>query len=192
LEPFVSVEKTANLQHAKLGNKASIRLRFLFTPQIIMKSRKPTSTFSTAGRAMTQIGTAPVGVGKGVVSGVGVGVGVVGKGVKGIFKKENSKAIIEEHIVQEIPSESPIPVSDPQLAQNGTASISAVALHQPTSPPIPSVSSVTLPGILRVEVIDGHDLMSSDGDQVKPYVIASVGEAEHKTKHVSKTNTPVW
>lgn len=193
LEPFVSVEKTVNLQHAKLGNKASIRLRFLFTPEVVTKSRKPTSTFSTAGRAMTQIGAAPVGVGKGVVSGVGAGVGVVGKGVMSIFKKEGSKAVIEEHVVQEVLSTSPDPASNPQLAQNGAASGSAVALAQPSSPPpIPGVGSVTLPGILRVEVIGGNDLMAADGDQVRPYVIASIGETDYKTKHVSKTNNPVW
>lgn len=193
LEPFVSVEKTVNLQHPKLGNKATIRLRFLFTPEVVMKSRKPTSTFSTAGRAMTQIGAAPVGVGKGVVSGVGAGVGVVGKGVMSIFKKEGSKAITEEHLVQEALSASPDPVSNPQLAQNGVASGSAVALAQTSpSPPIPNVDSVTPPGILRVEVIGGHDLMAADGDQVRPYVIASIGETDYKTKHVSKTNTPVW
>jgi len=192
LEPFASVEKTVSLQHVKLGNKASIRLRFLFTPEVIMKSRKPTSTFSTAGRAMTQIGTAPVGVGKGVVSGVGAGVGVVGKGVKSIFKKEGSKGVIEEHIVQEVQSSSPMSASG-ELVQNGAATGSVVAVTQPpTSPPVPSFNSETPLGTLRVEVIDGHDLMAADGDQVRPYVIASIGETEHKTKHVSKTNTPVW
>ena len=141
---------------------------------------------------MTQIGTAPVGVGKGVVSGVGAGVGVVGKGVKSIFKKEGSKGVIEEHIVQEVQSSSPMSASG-ELVQNGAATGSVVAVTQPpTSPPVPSFNSETPLGTLRVEVIDGHDLMAADGDQVRPYVIASIGETEHKTKHVSKTNTPVW
>ena len=134
---------------------------------------------------MTQIGIAPVGVGKGVVSGVGAGVGAVGKGVKNIFKKEGTKVVMEDHSVTEVPAasvEQPIPVP---AGPNGAASGSG-------SPPAPSSSSVTLPGILRVDVIDGHDLMASDGDQVKPYVIASIGETEHKTKHVSKTNAPTW
>jgi Ca2+-dependent lipid-binding protein len=195
LEPFVSVERIVNLQHTKLGNKASIRLRFLFTPEVITKSRKPTSTFSTAGRAMTQIGAAPVGVGKGVVSGVGAGVGVVGKGVMSIFKKEGSKTITEEQLAQGVLSASPDLGSDPQLVQNGAAGGSAVAGSSAvahSSPPIPSVNSVKVPGKLRVEVIGGHDLMAPDGDQVRPYVIASVGETEYKTKHVSKTNAPVW
>ena len=181
----MAVEKTVQLQHAKLGNKASIRLRFLFTPEIIMKSRKPTSTFSSAGRAMTQIGIAPVGVGKGVVSGVGTGVGAVSKGVKSIFKKETPKVVMEEYSVHEALAASvpqPIPVP---AGQNGPASSSA-------SPPAPSSSAVTSTGTLRVDIIDGHELMAPDGDQVKPYVIASIGETECRTKHVSKTNTPSW
>ena len=160
---------------------------------MITKSRKPTSTFSTAGRAMTQIGAAPVGVSKSVVSGVGVGVGVVGgvvgKNVMSLFKKEGSRAIAEEQLVQGVLSVSPDTASDPQLAQNGAASGSGV--QSLPSPPIPGASS-TLSGTLRVEVVGGHDLMGADGDQVKPYVIASVGETEQKTKHVSKTNSPVW
>jgi len=140
---------------------------------------------------MTQIGAAPVGVSKSVVSGVGLGVGVVGgvvgKNVMSMFKKEGSRAIAEEQLVQGVLSVSPDTASDPQLAHNGAASGSGA---QPLpSPPIPSVNSATIPGTLRVEVVGGHDLMAADGDQVKPYVIASVGE---KTKHVSKTNTPVW
>ena len=163
---------------------------------MITKSRKPTSTFSTAGRAMTQIGAAPVGVSKGVVSGVGVGVGVVGgavgKGVMSIFKKDGSKAIVEEQVAQGVLSASPDTGSDPQLAQNGAASGSGVTALPMPSPPIPGANSVTTPGTLRVEVVGGQDLAAPDGDQVKPYVIASIGETEHKTKHVSKTNTPVW
>ena len=190
----MSVEKTVYLQHAKLGNKASIRLRFLFTPEVITKSRKPTSTFSTAGRAMTQIGAAPVGVSKSVVSGVGVGVGVVGgvvgKNVMSLFKKEGSRAIAEEQLVQGVLSVSPDTASDPQLAQNGAASGSGV--QSLPSPPFSGVNSMTLPGTLRVEVVGGSDLTGGDGDLVKPYVIASVGETEQKTKHVSKTNNPVW
>lgn len=161
-----------------------------------MKSRKPTSTFSTAGRAMTQIGAAPVGVSKGVVSGVGVGVGVVGgvvgKGVMSIFKKEGSKNVIEEQVAQGVLSASPDTSSDPQLVQNGAASGSGSAAQPLPSSPTSGANSATPLGTLRVEVIGGQDLMAPDGDQVRPYVIASIGETEHKTKHVSKTNTPVW
>jgi len=141
---------------------------------------------------MTQIGAAPVGVGKGVVSGVGAGVGVVGKGVMNIFKKDGSKTIIEERPGQGVISASPDLASDPQLAQlaqNGAGGGSMVTNSQPPSSP---PASVTHLGKLRVEVIGGHDLKAADGDQVKPYVVASIGETEHKTRHVSKTNAPVW
>jgi len=143
---------------------------------------------------MTQIGAAPVGVGKGVVSGVGMGVGVVGKGVRSIFKKEGSKVVIEEQVVQETPPSvpQPIPVSAAESGQNGAAGVPMAFSQRSASPPVPTSRSGTFPGTLRVEVIDGHDLMASDGDPVKPYVIASIGETEHKTKHVPKTNTPSW
>ena len=81
LEPFTAVERTVQLSSAKHGEKGEIRLRLLFTPEIIAKSRKNTSTFSTAGRAMTQIGHIPMGAGKGVIH-----------GVTGVFKRRNSQS----------------------------------------------------------------------------------------------------
>ena len=75
------------LHSEKHGQHGAVRLNLLFTPEIIAKTRKNTSTFSSAGRAVTQIGSLPLGAGKGVVH----GVGHVGKAVHGVFSKDYAK-----------------------------------------------------------------------------------------------------
>ncbi|KAE9395950.1 hypothetical protein BT96DRAFT_958377 [Gymnopus androsaceus JB14] len=80
LEPFQATEKTLNLTSPKHGDKGHIRLRLMFQPEVIIKSRKNTSTFSSAGRAMTQIGGLPMTAGKGVLHGM---TGILKKGNKG-------------------------------------------------------------------------------------------------------------
>ena len=78
LESFQLTERWISLSTAKHGQKGRVRVRLLFQPKIIAKSRKTQSTFSNAGgRAMTTIGGLPVNAGKGVVH-----------GVTGIFKKD--------------------------------------------------------------------------------------------------------
>lgn len=104
LEPFESVEKVIPLSHVKHGAKGSIRVRLVFQPAIIARSRKVrypfphsttrheltpfsslllqnTSTFSTVGRAAGQVGGIPLGVASGVGKGVFHGVVGVGHGV---------------------------------------------------------------------------------------------------------------
>ncbi|KAL1412655.1 Tricalbin-2 [Vanrija albida] len=84
LEPFELLP--VDLPVALNGKPAgSVQLKLLFTPQIIARTRGKTSTFSSAGRTVTNIGGAalgaPVAVGKGLVHGVGaVGGGVVAGG----------------------------------------------------------------------------------------------------------------
>jgi hypothetical protein len=48
---------------------------------VIARSRKKTSTFSAAGRAITQMGGLPIGVGKGVIAGGGAVAGGVVSGI---------------------------------------------------------------------------------------------------------------
>jgi Ca2+-dependent lipid-binding protein len=69
LEPFQASEQELNLVSSKHGEKGKVRVRMVFRPQIITKTRKQTSTFGAAGRAMTQIGALPVGASKGVFHG---------------------------------------------------------------------------------------------------------------------------
>ena len=45
LEPFEAAERTLPLVHDKHGEEGSIQVRLMFQPEIIVKSRKNTSTF---------------------------------------------------------------------------------------------------------------------------------------------------
>ncbi|OJT13069.1 hypothetical protein TRAPUB_10382 [Trametes pubescens] len=170
VEPFTAVERSLSLSHDKHGDKGEVRIRLLFTPEIIVKSRKNTSTFSTAGRAMTQIGHLPVGAGKGVLH-----------GVTGVFKRRGDSSGSDSD-------------SDRPELPAGVVSKQVDYAAEGTSPPaFPSVNEGGVhsrdPGTLRVVVKDAKDLSTSD---IKPYVLVRVGDKEHKTKHSSKTATPEW
>lgn len=54
----------------------------MLTTPVVARTRGKTSTFSTAGRALTTIGGVPLAAGKGVIHGGGTVIGGVGKGVK--------------------------------------------------------------------------------------------------------------
>ncbi|EMD41578.1 hypothetical protein CERSUDRAFT_110127 [Gelatoporia subvermispora B] len=183
LEPFQAVERSIPLSHAKHGEKGSVRVRLLFQPEIIAKSRKNTSTFSSAGRAMTQIGHLPVGAGKGVIHGV---TGVFSRKEKD-YARGGSPDLSDEDKAPTVPSipagqaSEPVGAIGPQAADgvklaamNGTGAQQALSSE---------------PGTLRVTVMDAKDLSTSD---VKPYVVLRVGDKEHKTKSISKTATPEW
>jgi hypothetical protein len=70
IEPLIAIDRTLTLSSEKHGDKGQITIRMVFQPEIIMRSRKSTSTFSAAGRTMTAIGTAPISAGRGVLQGV--------------------------------------------------------------------------------------------------------------------------
>jgi len=159
----------------------------LFQPEIIAKSRKNTSTFSVAGRAVTQIGGAPLGVGKGVFHvGQGVASGVT-SGLTGVFGGKKEKDV---PAVPALPSgQASNPVGEPAVATNGSsfptmtqdASASAATGN-------PSHSGPSEPGTLRVTILSAKDLSMSD---VKPYVTLRLGAQEFKTKH-QKSAAPEW
>ncbi|GAA5905720.1 hypothetical protein JCM8208_000876 [Rhodotorula glutinis] len=117
LEPFEAVERTVALSDFKNSTQSAgqIRVRLVFSPQFIYRSRKATSTFS-AGKIGGTIGGGAMAVGGGIVGaggavgkagvgavgtvgkvgvhgvstvgkGVGKGVGTVGKGVFGIGRR---------------------------------------------------------------------------------------------------------
>ncbi|KAI3622799.1 transmembrane protein [Moniliophthora roreri] len=162
IEPFQASELTLPLALEKQGQKGRIRLRLLFQPEIIVKSRQKTSTFSSAGRAMTQIGGLPVQAGKGVFHGV----------TKHVFRRGDKEEVVE---VDEVPS--------------GQASQPVAPESFPINAHERAGSGGNDPGTLRVTVIDGKDL--SQGD-VKPYAVLRVGDKESKTKHAGKTSQPEW
>jgi len=202
LEPFTPSKISVPLVTSKYGRKGWVTLTLLFTPQIVAKSRKSTSTFSTAGRAVTQVGTAPLVVGKGVVSGVGAagkgvvgGVGAVGKGVKGVFGGRK-KSIGDGSLVGVAVNASGVPVINepPPIAvpSSGLAGYNVSNESQTFPKADPTSAGGPVEGTLRVTGFCGRDMTDSDGDQVKPYVVVTVGGKEVKTKHLGKTSTPEW
>ncbi|TFY64762.1 hypothetical protein EVG20_g5845 [Dentipellis fragilis] len=178
LEPFIGAESVIPLQSDKHGEKGTVRISLIFQPEIIAKSRKNTSTFSAAGRAMTQIGALPVGAGKGVFH-----------GVTGIFKKDKDddfKDGVTHQSTFEVPdipgtqASQPVGMSDHMIAND--------ALAAPTTPP--AHSGTFEHGALKVTVLDAKDL--TDAETVKPYAVVRVGDKEFKTKHAGKTLAPEW
>lgn len=171
VEPFQAVERTLNLSSSKHGEKGHVRIRMNFRPSIIAKTRKNTSTFSTAGRAVTQIGALPV------TAGISAGKGVF-HGVTGLFKHAPRES--EEHLAtSDLPS--------------GQASQPVGATSHPTALPVGATGSEingsSEPGTLRVTVLNAKDL---SGGETKPYAVLRVGDKEVKTKYVAKTASPEW
>ncbi|KAJ7770832.1 C2 domain-containing protein [Mycena maculata] len=179
-EPFESIERTLDLVSAK-GQYGHIRVRLMFQPEIIAKSRKATSTFSTAGRAMTQFGGLPVTAGKGVLHGVTGGLhGVTGglHGVTGVFKKPKEEEAHNQALpVPDVPSgQASHPVGQSDVLHADAASFS----HE---------TATSEPGTLRVTILDAKDLSSSES---KPYATIRLGDKEYKTKPMHKTAAPEW
>jgi len=180
LEPFQAAERDLNLVSSKHGEKGQVRVRLVFQPEIIAKSRKNTSTFSTAGRAMTQFGGLPVSAGKGVLH-----------GVTGVFKKGHKE---DDSLpsVPDIPSRQtasgqaskPVEQSD-TMGGNG-----AVFPSVNSKGSVDAAAPISRdPGALRVTVLGAKDLSSNDS---KPYATIRVGDKEFKTKHAGKTTAPEW
>ncbi|KAF8525146.1 tricalbin [Hysterangium stoloniferum] len=192
LEPFQAAPTTVPLSTPKHGPKGEVHVNLMFQPSIIAKTRKTTSTFSSPGRAMTQVGGIPFDTGKGIVH----GVGSAGKTVKSIFKREHTPSPSVE-----VPSDSlSAPTHDPPATQ-----VSKLPDYTFPAADIPRTGIATAPhgmddakthfdcGMLSVTVLAAKDLVgASAGDMVKPYVVIKVGEKEQKTKHTSKTVAPEW
>jgi Ca2+-dependent lipid-binding protein len=180
LEPFQATERSLTLHSTKHGDKGSVRIRMVFRPEILVKSRKNThATFQSAGKTMTQIGILPVTAGKGVL-----------QGVTGVFRKEKDFAKeANGNDVQAVPDvatgQASHPVGQPDSV-GGMGSATFPSLTPPSGSP--GEGSKTVPGTLRVTVIDAKDLTQHD---VKPYVLMRVGDKEVKTK-AGKTETPEW
>lgn len=137
----------------------------MFTPEIIAKARKNTSTFNTAGRAVTQIGGFPVSAGKGVLH-----------GVAGVFRRGDR----DRESLPDIPSgQASRPVGLPENLEARTAAFPKSSVD----------GSPQEPGTLQVTVLNAKDLPSSDS---KPYAIIRVGDKEVKTKHTGRTGNPEW
>jgi Ca2+-dependent lipid-binding protein len=169
VEPFQAVERSLKLVINKLGEKGQIRVRLVFQPEIIAKSRKNTSTFTSAGRAMTQIGGLPVDAGKGVL-----------RGVAGVFKR-GDRDHAEVSTIPDVHSgqaSQPVGISE---------HLETISTPFPSTPP--NEVATNEPGALKVTVLDAKDF---NAGEIKPYVVLRLGDKEFKTKHTSKTATPEW
>jgi len=165
MEAFEPTERTLNLLSPRHGEKGQVVIRMTFTPEIIARERKHTSTFTSAGRAMTQFGGLPVAAGKGVLH-----------GVAGVFKKEHH----DRETIPDVPSgqaSRPAWLPDTLQARN-TAALPNTSMD----------GSAQEPGTLQVTVVNAKDL-SSDS---RPYATIRVGDKEVKTKHTGKTSNPEW
>jgi len=179
LEPFQASEQIIPLTTHKHGEKGYIRVNLVFTPMIIAKTRKNTSTFTTAGRAMTQIGGLPVNAGKGVFHGV---TGVFKKGDK--HHSSDPMGVVPP--IPELPSgqaSKPLGASTERLDAGYNVGSAMAGENGQT------VGANFEPGTLKVTVLDAKDLGDHD---MKPYVLLRCGDKEHKTKHTHKTATPEW
>ncbi|GEM08900.1 tricalbin [Rhodotorula toruloides] len=87
IEPFEPAERTVQLSDFKNASQTAgtIRIRMVFQPGFIYRSRKATSTFS-AGRIGTTLGGGAMAVGGGIV-GAGGAVGKAGVGAAGTVSK---------------------------------------------------------------------------------------------------------
>ncbi|TFK41292.1 C2 domain-containing protein [Crucibulum laeve] len=166
LEPFEAAERVIPLVSSKHGEKGQIRLRLVFQPEIIVKSRKNTSTFSSAGRAMTQIGGLPVTAGKGVFH-----------GVTGVFKRGDRDEPMPTSNVASGQASQPLGISD------------HMDLGAAAFPSSDTDNGAQQPGTLRVTVANAKDLSLHD---CKPYATLRLGDKEFKTKHTGKTASPEW
>lgn len=178
LEPFQATELSLPLVHSKQGPKGEVRLRLVFNPEIVARSRKSTSTFSMAGRALSHVGTLPFG---GIATGVS----------RGLFKSRKTIDEVEENLG--------LPVAPPSSHTSQPAALPVVpASGDSTLVPFVTEATpgqVTPPrehGILRIIVVGAKDLAGGQGDSIKPYVVVKLGDKELKTKHTPKTTTPEW
>lgn len=197
IEPFQGTMKSIPLNTPKHGTKGEVHVNLLFQPAIIAKSRMATSTFSTAGRTMSQVGGLPIGAGKGLVH----GIGTAGKTVKGVFKRDQtasgSKPMLEipsEELPNAASEELPTTqVSRPADFTDGASTTMPITDALPASPVNGGVRTPHKYGMLKVTVLGTKDLVGPlAGDSLKPYVVVKVGDKEQKTKHTAKTATPEW
>lgn len=184
IEPMQGQDFVIPLTSSKHGEKGVIRLHTVFQPEIIAKSRKATSTFTSAGRAMTQIGGLPMSAGKGVIH-----------GVTGVFKRGENNQVDE---IPPLPAPPGLPSTQAQQAivvsdqPQGQPQVQpqVVAATFPSAETAPAVTHE--PGTLKVTLIDGKDVCPQ-GQLGRPYAVIRVGDREHKSKHpATKTDKPEW
>ncbi|KAJ9121636.1 hypothetical protein QFC22_002256 [Naganishia vaughanmartiniae] len=209
LESFTMSEVEVPLSSAKHGDKGSVRVRLVFTPHIVAKSRRDTTTFSQAGRAMSTVGAVPLGVGKGVgkgvfytgkglIHGVGSTVGFAGRKTGLIKKKDKhgNEVLVEESSGQIVDGHAPDlgyassdgdarPIQHSTMAQTlNTEQVSGMG--QPAEGQAGQAEAV------NVTCLSGSNLVGSGSHDVKPYVQLTLGRKSYKTSHAKRAVDPEW
>lgn len=177
LESFQAMEVDLPLASSKYGEKGHIRMRLMFHPEIIARSRKNTSTFSAAGRSMTQL---PVSAGKGVF-----------QGVAGVFGRKSRDEDDRELEAPHTPAGQASHALSPESRNGSTTAFPMFSGRASTDglPAMPNGGSSQEAGTLRVTLVSGKDI--GDGDD-KPYTTLRIGDKEFKSKYGAKTATPEW
>ncbi|KAH8737653.1 C2 domain-containing protein [Ilyonectria robusta] len=122
LDPF----RPSETKYILDGKSGSVRIRLLFRPDYVTRTRQGTSTFggtfsSAPGRIVTGVAGAPLKGGVAVAGVVGHGVGKGASFVRrGLFRKKDTNDILEEESeVVEPPAPVPVPVPAPAPVANG-------------------------------------------------------------------------
>ncbi|KAF8624817.1 hypothetical protein AX15_005704 [Amanita polypyramis BW_CC] len=175
IESFQACNQFVSLSTSKHGEQGRVQLSLLFQPLIIVKTRKNTSTFTSAGRTMTQLGGLPIAASKGVF-----------QGVAGVFKHKDrdSESLQDGRVPTSVPFPSaPPPHETPtsDVLEPGQAAFPTKTSIDNTRP------ACNEPGMLRVVVTS-----ATLSDDSKAYVVLRVGDKEVKTKHSAKTTHPEW
>ncbi|GJN90164.1 hypothetical protein Rhopal_003163-T1 [Rhodotorula paludigena] len=195
IEPFEAVERTVALSDWKDASKSagSIRIRMVFSPQFIYRSRRATSTFS-AGRIGSTLGGGAMAVGGGIVGAggavgkagfgavgtvgkVGVhGVGTVGKGVghvgKGVFGA--GRRVVGGHGRHgSVASVSELAALDgePGYAVEGPDGVEVLAADMVEGPGVEGTLTVTV----------GQLVGGGDADEKKAVVVKFAGKTVHES-----------
>ena len=172
------MERTIPLSHDKHGDKGWIRVHLNFQPEIIVKSRAKTSTFSNASRATTQVGALPLHAGKGVFPGVTHSFG------RGGNHSSDDGSIVDVAEMTSGQASQPVGANSIGVGENVFTApgqgITGAGGH--------GNGHLAEPGILKVTVLEAKDY-NPGGDSLKPYVILRLGDKEHKTSHRHKSTS---
>lgn len=193
----------------------TVQLNLLFQPEIIARSRQKTSTFSAAGRTVTNIGGAalgaPVAVGKGVIQGGGAVVSGVGNVISAptrLFRKKDRATSVAGSISAQQPPQ--LLVNDGYQVPTGPQVVGADGaveeLVTPGAVPqggmagmagMPSVPqgqpglAPNEPGTLNVMIVGANDLKpagSHSAKDLKPYITVKAAGKSQKTDHGKGTD----
>ncbi|KAH8841832.1 hypothetical protein MCOR27_003834 [Pyricularia oryzae] len=152
LEPFMAQELTYRLE----GKSGSLRLRLLFRPDYVTRTRQGTSTFGTFGapaRIVTGVAGVPIKGGAAVAGVVGHGVGKGASFIKGRFTRKKTESSIPEVPAITMNGEDTPPVPP----------VPGLGLKRSTGLTLDSEPSVTPPGPANGAPNGGHNRSRSIG-----------------------------